>query len=62
MAFATTRKQSPSELCLAVMADGSLAFTREWPFTRRTMSRGSQVSPMSARSSLAELSLQQDRN
>lgn len=29
MAFATTRKQSPSELCQAVTADGSPAFTSE---------------------------------
>lgn len=60
--FATTCKQSPSELCLAVIAGGSLPFTSEWPFTRGTVSHGSQISPAPARSSLAELSLQQDRN
>lgn len=62
MVFAATCKQSPCELCLAVMPDGSPAFTSEWPFIHGTMSCGSPIPPASVRSSLAKLSLHQGRN
>lgn len=60
--FATTREQSLSELCLAAVASGSQAFTRQWPSPCGTVLGGTQVSLVSVRSSQAGLALQQDRN
>lgn len=60
--FATTREQSLSELCLAAVAGGSQAFTRQWPCSCGTVLCGNQVSLVSVRSSQAGLALQQDRN
>lgn len=60
--FATTREQRLSELCLPVVAGGSQAFTRQWPFKCGTILCGNQLSPVSVRSSQAGLSLQQGRN
>lgn len=57
MVFATTHKQSPSELCLAVMAGGSLASTSESSFTYGTILHGNRISPVPARSSLKTLHL-----